>query len=312
MKSAHVLCANTSPGGTHARSKFVNVIHVERNILQTTTAQDIIPVARRKLLIGVSTAMVAFPSLTNNSSATVINPPLPPPITFSSSSSFSSSTDDIKESYNQYAEKYDNLDGGVVADALGFPDQRKALLQEATGDVLETAVGTGINLQYYNLRNLRSFTAIDLSPGMLRQAQLKATTLQFPLSFTSTSSSSSSDSFLSFQQADVATLPFPDNSFDSVVDTFSLCVFPDPAAALRNMARVVRPGGKVLLLEHSRSTFPVLGWYQDLTAAQVASMGKGCVWNQNVIKLVGNAGLSIERVDKYVGDLILSITAVKL
>jgi len=307
MKQAHAYRANTSPGGTHARSNFVNDIYVERSILQTKPAQHFIPVTRRKLMVGISTAMVALPSLTNKTGATVINPPPPLPV-----NSSSSSTIDVKASYNQYAEKYDDLDGGAVADALGFPDQRKALLQEATGDVLESAVGTGLNLQYYNLKNLRSFTAIDLSPGMLRQAQLKASYLQFQSSATSTSNSSASNSFLSFQQADIATLPFPDNSFDSVVDTFSLCVFPDPAAALRSMARVVRPGGKVLLLEHSRSTFPVLGWYQDVTAAQVASMGKGCVWNQNVIKLVENAGLKIERVDKYVGDLVLSITAVKV
>lgn len=307
MKQAHAFRANTSPGVTHARSKFVNDIHVERSILPTKPTQDSIPIARRRLLTGISTVMVALPSLKNKSSAALINPPPPPPV-----NSSSSSTNDIKESYNQYAEDYDDLDGGAVADALGFPDQRKALLQEATGDVLECAVGTGLNLRYYNPKNLRSFTAIDLSRGMLRQAQLKATDLQFPSSAPSTSTSSASNSFLSFQQADIATLPFPDNSFDSIVDTFSLCVFPDPAAALRSMARVVRPGGKVLLLEHSRSTFPILGWYQDVTAAQVASMGKGCVWNQNVIKLVENAGLKIERVDKYVGDLVLSITAMKV
>ncbi|KAL4528160.1 hypothetical protein Ndes2526B_g07942 [Nannochloris sp. 'desiccata'] len=306
MKPAHAAKGNPSPGGIHPRSRHVNDIHVAHSILQNKPAQDIIPAGRRKLMICISTAMVAYPSLTKNSSARTVNSPQPPSV------DSSSSTTDIKKSYNQYAKNYDDLDGGVVADALGFPDQRKALLQEATGDVLETAVGTGLNLQYYNLKNVRSFTAIDLSPGMLRQAQLKATFLQFPSSSTSSSSSRSSNSFLFFQQADIATLPFPDNSFDSVVDTFSLCVFPDPAAALRSMTRVVRPGGKVLLLEHSRSTSPVLGWYQDITAAQVASMGKGCVWNQDVIKLVENAGLRIERVDKYVGDLVLSITAVKV
>jgi methyltransferase OMS1 len=295
MKSAHVVRGNTSPGGSDARLKHAHEIHVDRKFLNNKAALDAIPIARRKMMIGISTAVVAFPLQTNTSkSASLINPP---PIG-------SSSTLSIKESYNQYADNYDDLDGGVVADALGFPDQRKALLQQATGDVIEIAVGTGLNLQYYNLTNLRSFTAIDLSPGMLRQAQLKAASLNFP--------SSSSTNFLSFQQADIASLPFPDNSFDSVVDTFSLCVFPDPAAALRSMARVVRPGGKVLLLEHSKSKNSLLGWYQDITAAPVASMGKGCVWNQDVIKLVEDAGLRIVRVEPYVGDLILSITAVKV
>lgn len=61
---------------------------------------------------------------------------------------------------------------------------------------------------------------------------------------------------------DVASLPYPDNSFDAVVDTFSLCVFPEPLTALTEAARVLRPGGKLLLLEHQRSSFAPLAWYQ--------------------------------------------------
>ena len=71
-------------------------------------------------------------------------------------------------------------------------------------------------------------------------------------------------------------MPFGNNSFDCVVDTFSLCVFPDPAAALRDMARVLRPGGTALLLEHSRSTFGPLAWYQVRAVALQTHLLASC------------------------------------
>lgn len=120
-------------------------------------------------------------------------------------------------------------------------------------------------------------------------------------------------------------LPFADASFDTVVDTFSMCVLNEQATAalkevscgpMRNtvcpellpshtalsplpraqMRRVVRPGGSILLLEHSRSGFGPLGAYQDLTASAVAASGKGCFWNHDVegavVRLGFPAGLS--------------------
>ena len=96
-----------------------------------------------------------------------------------------------------------------------------------------------------------------------------------------------------------------------MVDTFSLCVFPDPGAALRSMAACLRPGGTLLLLEHSRSTLAPLGWYQDITAPAVMATGKGCRWNDNVSQLVQAAGLEIQQSEAHVGGLIVSMVARK-
>lgn len=110
---------------------------------------------------------------------------------------------------------------------------------------------------------------------------------------------------------DVAALPFADGSFDMTVDTFGLCVFPNPQQAMQELARVTKPAGSVLLLEHARSRNPALGLYQDLTAGPVAAMGKGCVWNQDVQMMVSAAGLQIQQVDYALAGTICTIIARK-
>ena len=87
----------------------------------------------------------------------------------------------------------------------------------------------GINLPFYNHRVIRQLTGLDLSEAMLDQARAKARLI-------------SSYEPVRFVQGDSQALPFDDNSFDSVVDTFSLCVYTDPVKALQEMARVVKPG----------------------------------------------------------------------
>lgn len=208
----------------------------------------------------------------------------------------------IERAYDQYAATYDELDGGAAAKQLGFPALRQSLLARARGDVLETAVGTGLNLPYYQPAALTSLTGIDLSGGMLAQAAARAQRLGLPDS-----------AGLRLVQADVERLQeaLGGQTYDTVVDTFSLCVFPDPAAALRSMAACLRPGGQLLLLEHSRSAFGPLGWYQDVTAPAVAATGKGCRWNDDVPALVRAAGLQIQQAEPHVGGLIVSLVAIK-
>lgn len=198
--------------------------------------------------------------------------------------------------YDRYASQYDQLDTGVAAEAFGIPQLRASLIGAAYGQVLEVAIGTGINMPLYNRHKVQKLIGLDLSQGMLQQAESKV-------------QQDGQGLHVSFQQGNVEGLPFDSNSFDCVVDTFSLCVFPRPLQALKELARVLSPGGKLLLLEHSRSKLPVLGWYQDITMPAVAAMGKGCKWNQDVVGLLAQAGLKPSKLKTSLGGIITLIEA---
>jgi methyltransferase OMS1 len=219
----------------------------------------------------------------------------------------------ISRAYDGYAATYDDLDGGAfAADTLGLDATRRALLARARGDVLELGVGTGLNLPGYDAKRVTSLTAVDISEGMLTQARKRAQTL-----FSNGSDDERNDDDrvslkVRFAVADAEALPFPDNSFDCVVDTFSLCVFSDPSAALKEVARVLKPDGKALLVEHTRSrTVPLLGSYQDLVAGPVTKMSKGCAWNQDVEAMASRSGLRVVSAEPSLFGLLTTLEARK-
>lgn len=199
--------------------------------------------------------------------------------------------DKKKETYDSAAETYNDLDGGKAADVLGFSGLRKRLANKAAGNVLEVAVGTGLNLPLYKDSQIKAYTGIDLSPGMLGKARSRLQALPMK-------------QHASLLEGNVEALPFEDEQFDTVVSTFSLCVFDHPVAALKEMARVVSPKGRILLLEHSKSFIQPLGWYQDLTAEVVAATSKGCYWNQDLPALYTRANLEATFSEASLGGLV--------
>lgn len=208
------------------------------------------------------------------------------------------SPDEASVAYDSYAKNYDDLDGGSASSALGLDDARAALFGKAKGKVLEIGVGTGLNLAKYDKNLVTSLTVVDISEGMIQEAKEKTKSLDIPVEFVR------ADATVELQKL------FGGDSFDTVVDSFSLCVMGNKGArqCLMQMQSVVKPDGRILLLENSRSSSSVLGWYQDVTANAAASAGgKGCVYNQDVGGMIQETpGLTIANEEAYVMGLFRS------
>jgi ubiquinone/menaquinone biosynthesis C-methylase UbiE len=180
---------------------------------------------------------------------------------------------EIRQKYQGFARRY--IQRERLQELMGVTRLRAKLVRSATGRVLEVAVRTGANLPYYP--RTCQITAVDLSQAMLDVAVERAQQLELPVTFRAT---------------DAEALDFPDCSFDTVVSSLSTCTFANPVAALREMSRVCRPGGSILLLEHRRSTSRLLGRLQDRLADRHART-LACQWNRDPLKLVQQAGISI-------------------
>ncbi|MBU2054735.1 MAG: class I SAM-dependent methyltransferase [Proteobacteria bacterium] len=160
-----------------------------------------------------------------------------------------------------------------------FKPWRKKLLAKAKGKILEIGVGTGKNFPHYPYG--ACVTGIDIAGRMLVVARKKASELG--LSF-------------DLGEGDVQDLNFPDHSFDTVVATFVFCSVPDPVQGLRELRRVVKPSGRILLLEHVRIDRPIIGWMMDrLNPLIVRIIGANI--NRRTLENVKKAGLRIESVE---------------
>lgn len=146
----------------------------------------------------------------------------------------------VRRRYDRVAPFYDALEWFMERHSLS--KWRPDLWARVEGDsVLEVGVGTGKSFENYPRD--RQITAVDISPKMLEQAKRRADKLGVDVRLV---------------EGDAQALPFEDNSFDSVVTTCVFCSVPDPVQGLREIHRVLKPGGKLLMLEHVLSHKPVL------------------------------------------------------
>ncbi|MFA5890898.1 MAG: methyltransferase domain-containing protein [Actinomycetota bacterium] len=147
--------------------------------------------------------------------------------------------------YDRNAGVYDFINSPM--EWFGVMRMRRRLFARARGVTLEAGVGTGRNFDAYPPQV--SVVGIDVSARMLARAAKRAAT---------------SGRAAHLELADVQRLPFPDASFDTATATCVFCSVPDPVTGLRELRRVLRPGGQVLLLEHVRPANPILGAMVDL------------------------------------------------
>lgn len=191
----------------------------------------------------------------------------------------------IRNRYDRLAFFYDFLEG--IPEKLLFAPWRRELLNRVTGEkVLEVGVGTGKNLPLYPRGS--KITAIDFSPKMLDRARKRAESM---------------GAIVNLMEMDVQNLKFPDNTFDTVFATFVFCSVPDPVAGLRELRRVCKPYGILLLLEHMRPENPFKGMIFDAVNPLVVRM-MGANINRRTIANVHRAGWTIRIEKRLASDVV--------
>lgn len=168
----------------------------------------------------------------------------------------------------------------AVEDA-GLRDMRSQLLSEASGRTIDIGSGTGANLKLYPPDVELVMTEPD--PHMARQLRHKL---------------AESDRTAEFVQAGAESLPFEDSSFDTAVFTLVLCTVPDPRAGLTEVARILKPGGRMLFLEHVRAQDEGLARWQDRLEKPWRFIGDGCHCNRDTVATIEASPLRLEGVER--------------
>jgi ubiquinone/menaquinone biosynthesis C-methylase UbiE len=200
-------------------------------------------------------------------------------------------TEKIRRIWEKQAPRYDRS----IArwEKVLFGDGRRWVCSRARGEVLEVAIGTGRNLDFYPA-GVR-VTGIDLSPAMLALARQRARELGMEVDL---------------REGDAQELSFPDGAFDTVVCTLSLCNVPDDRKVVAEMKRVLKPGGRLLLLDHVRAASGLgRGVQKALEVVMVPLEGEHLLRRR--LEHVQAEGFSIEERERYKRGIVERVSARK-
>jgi len=174
-----------------------------------------------------------------------------------------------------YASMYDRISSG--SERAGLGEERRVLLAQATGATIEIGAGTGLNLSHFPPAVTR-LCLLEPDPNMRKRLRRRV----------------GGRDDVEIVDARAEALPFPDASFDTAVVTFALCSVADPDTALAEIARVLRPGGRLLFLEHVRGTDPKIARKQDHPVFLYSWIG--CHPNRDTLTAIGRAPFEVTAV----------------
>ncbi|XRQ09180.1 class I SAM-dependent methyltransferase [Actinomadura welshii] len=175
--------------------------------------------------------------------------------------------------------------GMGVSEINGQRETRERLVGQARGRTLEIGAGNGYNLPHYTA-DVTELVVTEPSPYMMRHLERRMAEEPPPVGG------------WELMEIGAERLPFPDDSFDTVVATFVHCTIPSPEAALREIDRVLRPGGRYLFLEHVRAgKGTVLGRFQDLIQRPHRYVCAGCYPNRDIEAALRASALTVERLE---------------
>lgn len=161
--------------------------------------------------------------------------------------------------------------------------QRAKIVPLARGRVLEIGIGTGRNLPFYDKSHLQQLYGLDPALQMHHKARqrMQAAGLQVEM-----------------LDLPAEKIPMPDASFDTVVSTFTLCTIPDAVTALREMRRVLKPGGRLLFCEHGTAPDASVRRWQDRLTPLWKPIAGGCHLNRDIPALLREAGFQIDEMEQ--------------